>query len=112
MNIFQILKSSKRPLRPCKVRNSSNLQSNFTALKKEVRALMIQKEDMEEKLEAAELEGRVPKGDVETWLRRVDEVNSEVNSLQDTMAASSNGRCFNCCPHTELNSKVFFFLLQ
>ncbi|CAK9168701.1 unnamed protein product [Ilex paraguariensis] len=95
-----------------KVRNPSNLQSNFTALEEEVRALMSQKEDMEEELEAAELEGKVPKADVEKWLRMVDDVNSEVNSLQPTMAASGNGRCFNCYPHNELNSKVVETLEQ
>ncbi|KAK4363332.1 hypothetical protein RND71_018573 [Anisodus tanguticus] len=62
------------------------------------------RDDIKEKVEGAEGEGYKPKPDVLKWLEDVQKLESEWESMQESIAAAKR-LSYKCCPKCSLHSE-------
>ncbi|KAL2523664.1 Disease resistance protein [Abeliophyllum distichum] len=95
-----------------KIRNYFNFKSNLKDLDKAVEGLIQRRDSINQDLEVAARAGLLPRPEIREWLRRVNKMEIEVNSMKTDMVGSCSFSfrwCqFKCCMLPERAQEYLF----
>ncbi|XP_050248672.1 disease resistance protein At4g27190-like [Quercus robur] len=90
------------------IKSTVKLQSELDVFDKEMRSLIVLRDDVKDQTELAEKEGKVIRANVIEWLREVDELQLKVKPIEAGMVNSRNlsGCSFNCRKRYRVSREV------
>ena len=90
------------------IKSTVKLQSELDVFDKEMRSLIVLRDDVKDQTELAEKEGKVVRANVIEWLREVDELQLKVKPIEAGMVNSRklSGCSFNCRKRYRVSREV------
>nr|POF06303.1 disease resistance protein [Quercus suber] len=90
------------------IKSTVKLQSELDVFDKEMRSLIVLRDDVKDQTELAEKEGKVIRSNVIEWLREVDELQLKVKPIEAGMVNSRklSGCSFNCRKRYRVSREV------